>query len=443
MAVPAQEAADAAPPNANTRAAAAAARVAARYAKVPSYSDLVAGEARAAVRAAEAVSRAAQEAQAAAESVLAGIEAATAAEPVWEVQINAGPASEAPASTKTALEQAEMPEARPVAQRAAWASEVEEFEERWEREFPTRPTGTALAPAVQVTALEPEIEPEYGTDLGSGMPEAAVQNLHAPVWNAPERPESEEIEMVEPAQPIHANLIEFPREIVATRKVRPRLAEGPLAATEDQLSIFEVDPSTISTEPMASGVTATAAPGWTAPEWSGIELDATPAREFYEAPPVERVQETVVVDQPVQTRPKPMTVVAMAPVHLRAMAAIVDGSLVVCALVGATLVASMTVRDLPSLHTAEVSVAIGLALICAFYHVLFYGFADSTPGMRYAGILPCTFDGRSLSRLHRFGRLIAMLVSVAPMGLGVLWALFDDERLSWHDRLSGTYLRKV
>ena len=38
------------------------------------------------------------------------------------------------------------------------------------------------------------------------------------------------IEAVEPAQPIHANLIEFPREIVATRKVRPRLAEGPLGA---------------------------------------------------------------------------------------------------------------------------------------------------------------------------------------------------------------------
>src|ERR1022692_2430880 len=66
-------------------AAAAAARVAARYAKAPSYSEMLAGEARAAVRAAEAASRAALEAQAAAESVLAGLEAATAAEPAWEV----------------------------------------------------------------------------------------------------------------------------------------------------------------------------------------------------------------------------------------------------------------------------------------------------------------------------------------------------------------------
>jgi hypothetical protein len=24
----------------------------------------------------------------------------------------------------------------------------------------------------------------------------------------------------------------------------------------------------------------------------------------------------------------------------------------------------------------------------------------------------------------------------------VAWAIFDEEHLSWHDRLSGTYLRK-
>jgi len=49
-----------------SRAAEAAARVVARYAKAPSYSEMLAEEARAAVRAAEAASRAALEAQAAA-----------------------------------------------------------------------------------------------------------------------------------------------------------------------------------------------------------------------------------------------------------------------------------------------------------------------------------------------------------------------------------------
>jgi hypothetical protein len=27
------------------------------------------------------------------------------------------------------------------------------------------------------------------------------------------------------------------------------------------------------------------------------------------------------------------------------------------------------------------------------------------------------------------------------VGVGVLWSMFDEDHLSWHDRLSGTYLR--
>ena len=60
---------------ANSRAAAAAARVAARYAKAPSYSDMQAAEARAALRAAEAATRAALQAQAAAQAALKNLEA--------------------------------------------------------------------------------------------------------------------------------------------------------------------------------------------------------------------------------------------------------------------------------------------------------------------------------------------------------------------------------
>lgn len=35
-------------------------------------------------------------------------------------------------------------------------------------------------------------------------------------------------------------------------------------------------------------------------------------------------------------------------------------------------------------------------------------------------------------------RLFAALLSWAPAGLGFWWQLWDKERLSWHDRLSGT-----
>src|SRR6202046_5101388 len=67
---------------------------------------------------------------------------------------------------------------------------------------------------------------------------------------------------------IPANLIEFPRQLVAPRKARPRLAEGPLREEADQtakaaqLRIFEVEATQISTAPAVESI---------APEWSSID----------------------------------------------------------------------------------------------------------------------------------------------------------------------------
>ncbi len=38
-------------------------------------------------------------------------------------------------------------------------------------------------------------------------------------------------------------------------------------------------------------------------------------------------------------------------------------------------------------------------------------------------------------------RFFAAIVSWLPLGLGFWWQLWDKDRLTWHDRLSGTYLR--
>ena len=62
--------------------------------------------------------------------------------------------------------------------------------------------------------------------------------------------------------------------------------------------------------------------------------------------------------------------------------------------------------------------------------------------MRYAGIGLCTFDDQRPTRAQRSGRLGALLLSLLPVGLGLAWAIFDEEHLSWHDRLSRTYPRR-
>jgi uncharacterized RDD family membrane protein YckC len=61
--------------------------------------------------------------------------------------------------------------------------------------------------------------------------------------------------------------------------------------------------------------------------------------------------------------------------------------------------------------------------------------------MWYAGIGLSTLDGLVATREQRFRRLSVLPLSVFPMGLGLAWSLFDEDHLTWHDRLSGTYPR--
>jgi uncharacterized RDD family membrane protein YckC len=340
--------------NAGSRGAEVAARVAARYAHVPSYSELLAGEARVAVRAAEAASWAAQQAQAAAESVLAGLEAASGAE-------------------------------------------------------------TAPAHAEHGQRIV-EIDMQDGRESGDPAQDHPVS--------------VEGMEIAEASPPMHANLIEFPGELDAARKVRPRRSErshDAVVESERQLSIFEVDPGNILIQPVATDAVADAtATAWTGSEWLGIELDEEPVLEE-------------VLPQTNSAAPA----LQPAPINLRLMAAVVDGALTAGACVAAALVAAMNAHDLlPSLRQIELSAAVALAGIGVLYQAFFFALAKNTPGMKYAGISLCTFDDQIPTGARRLGRLGAILLSLLPVGLGVAWALFDEEHLGWHDRLSLTYLRK-
>jgi uncharacterized RDD family membrane protein YckC len=52
-----------------------------------------------------------------------------------------------------------------------------------------------------------------------------------------------------------------------------------------------------------------------------------------------------------------------------------------------------------------------------------------------------TFDGRRPGAGKSSIRFFAAIVSWLPAGVGFWWQLFDRDRLTWHDRLSGTRLR--
>jgi len=75
------------------------------------------------------------------------------------------------------------------------------------------------------------------------------------------------------------------------------------------------------------------------------------------------------------------------------------------------------------------------------YQALFFAFSTATPGMRFVRIGLCTFRDENPSRKSMRRRILAILLSAVPFGLGFIWAALDEEKLSWHDRVSGMYQR--
>ncbi len=457
------------------RAAEAAARVAARYAKAPSYSEMLAREARAGVDAAKAATKAAQEAQAAFQYVLDGLEAGTPAEPAWKLE--------------------PLP-ARNSGRRAAPAAAAPP-----QRKPPELPRAHQEPAIHQLTIVEPAIQ-----EAAIGEPanaawwalEAGVQQNETARWDVAFRcaaPAITEVDAGEPGDtvdPIFANLIEFPRPMVAARRARPRRAEGPLAeaASAPQLSIFEVDQAAISIAPPPATVDASAPPEWMRTEWPALIPEAQPpstdfaampqamdletkplsrsfealplARNFEALPPVMNLEALpAAIDfaalPNLQAQPgeelaaefllgepaaQPAPAIEPAALSRRLLALVVDQTLIAAAVVGAALLAVSRVSQLPGVRTVEFGAALVLVAVGLAYHACFLTLGWATPGMKYAGIEIESFSGFRATRAQRWGRLMAMLLSVLPLGLGFVWALFDDEGLAWHDRLSKTYLRK-
>lgn len=77
------------------------------------------------------------------------------------------------------------------------------------------------------------------------------------------------------------------------------------------------------------------------------------------------------------------------------------------------------------------------------YHCVFLLYSGSTPGMQAMGLGLCTFDDCVPGRLVRAKRAASLCLSLISLGMGFAWVLLDDDRLGWHDRISGTYLRDL
>ncbi len=127
---------------------------------------------------------------------------------------------------------------------------------------------------------------------------------------------------------------------------------------------------------------------------------------------------------------------------LRRFAAMLYDALLVLALLIMATLPFVAVRGGEPVETGENRLyQVTMLLVVYLFFTGFWSWSGKTLGMqswrlrleRPDGTLP-SFGTASL-------RFAAAILSWLPLGLGFLWQLWDKDKLTWHDRLSGTRIR--
>jgi uncharacterized RDD family membrane protein YckC len=259
---------------------------------------------------------------------------------------------------------------------------------------------------------EPEQAPSYMHTSAAPAFEASgtlsVADLHEQLDEVIEEAQSDFVGFAAPvtkAAPEQAKLIVFPRPPMMEEAPRDQLAEPVF----DTPRILEVPEAVQVAIPLA---------------------DITLQPEVPEDECVPHVEELAELPYRV------------APQAQRIAAEIVDTLTVgVATGIFGTILAKMNAEVLLSnpKTTAEMAFLIPVTFWC-FYKFLFLVYGGTTPGMKLAKLQLINFDGELPQRKRRRTRALSMIVSIFPLGLGLLWSFVDPDQLCWHDRISKTYL---
>lgn len=124
--------------------------------------------------------------------------------------------------------------------------------------------------------------------------------------------------------------------------------------------------------------------------------------------------------------------VQLAGLMARLGASIIDG--IVLALVATLLIMILSAAGMTLIQF------IGLALPVVYNWYFWTRRNGQTPGKSVVGIRVVKADGSELSDTDAFIRAIGYHVSALICGLGYIWAIFDGNNQTWHDKLAGTYV---
>jgi uncharacterized RDD family membrane protein YckC len=156
-------------------------------------------------------------------------------------------------------------------------------------------------------------------------------------------------------------------------------------------------------------------------------------------PPVE-----IVLDSPAtqdeETRKAVPMILPLAPMSRRFLGGLLDALVL---LVAAGLFALIYWRAGGRLTPNPLNLAV-VGFIGVFVSLAYFGvftvLTSTTPGLLWVGIEVRNLQGNPPTPRQACWRAFGYLVSTSALLLGFVWALVDSEGLTWHDRMSDTFL---
>jgi len=106
-----------------------------------------------------------------------------------------------------------------------------------------------------------------------------------------------------------------------------------------------------------------------------------------------------------------------------------------------------TLSQMPEGFTSDQRL-LGIYAVCYLALVVIYFFlfmisGSQTLGMKRQNLIVVTKEGEPLDPRQACMRGFGYLISILPMLLGFVWMLVDPEHLTWADKVSSTYVKKV
>lgn len=175
----------------------------------------------------------------------------------------------------------------------------------------------------------------------------------------------------------------------------------------------------------------------------------TQSRRTPAAPPRQRPRKVIAGQQSLEFSNAPRNgknvegaIYCDAPVAIsthRALAASLDAAVILIALALFGLVFRFAGGEVV-LNARTIPVFLAAAAgIVVLYRLLWCLACGDSPGMRWSNLALIDFDGQRPTRKQRLARTTSGFLSLAAGGLGLLWALVDEETLTWQDHISKTF----